>query len=409
MPASSGISSSGSPTVGALIYKGGWRANTNDPTLADNTGTLGWMYRVAIGGTIDLGSGAITYDAGDYVIHNGTTWEKDDAIDKVMSVNGDTGVVSLSLDDVVQVSGTLTAGSSISMPQSSLVAYDGSISARLIQISNTSNAHIVSMNASTLTSSRVITWPDQAGTVGILNLNLSATAGQEAGFTIAPTVNQSLTANYAALLIASTEGSVSPSTNYLIRATVDTGDRFRVRTTGLIEGAGLSNATSTSQGAFTPATTGPQISRNISDANPALLVTQSHASSTGDILRLANSGGNVLTVSRAGSLTMTGGGIGLKRTTVNDANYSILVTDYMVCVTAITADRTLTLPDATTHSTRRFLVMDETGQAGPGKSIILATVSGQRINGVLTQTISTGYGFFEVYSNGSNWFIINRA
>ena len=38
-------------------------------------------------------------------------------------------------------------------------------------------------------------------------------------------------------------------------------------------------------------TTGTEIERNIADANPALIVEQLHASSTGDILQLSNSGG----------------------------------------------------------------------------------------------------------------------
>lgn len=75
-------------------YKGTWNASTNSPTLADGTGTAGWLYRVTVAGSRNLGSGSITFAVGDYVIHNGTTWEKADTTDAVSSVNGRQGDVT---------------------------------------------------------------------------------------------------------------------------------------------------------------------------------------------------------------------------------------------------------------------------------------------------------------------------
>ena len=54
------------------------------------------MYRVSVGGTA-LG---ITFDVGDYAIYNGSTWEKSDTTDSVVSVNGYTGNVTLDKSDV---------------------------------------------------------------------------------------------------------------------------------------------------------------------------------------------------------------------------------------------------------------------------------------------------------------------
>ena len=62
--------------TGAIIFKGTWDASTNTPTLADGVGTNGWEYAVAVGGTINLGSGNITFIAGDFVIYNGTIWQR---------------------------------------------------------------------------------------------------------------------------------------------------------------------------------------------------------------------------------------------------------------------------------------------------------------------------------------------
>ena len=61
---------------GAIVFKGTWNATTNTPTLADGVGTNGWEYAVATGGTRNLGSGNITFLAGDYVIYNGTIWQR---------------------------------------------------------------------------------------------------------------------------------------------------------------------------------------------------------------------------------------------------------------------------------------------------------------------------------------------
>jgi hypothetical protein len=57
-------------------WAGNWNANTNTPTLADGTGTYGVWYHVETAGTVNLGSGSVTYAVGDRVIYNGTIWVK---------------------------------------------------------------------------------------------------------------------------------------------------------------------------------------------------------------------------------------------------------------------------------------------------------------------------------------------
>lgn len=65
----------------AFINKGAWDASTNTPTLADGVGTNGWTYRTNTPGTVDFGSGPITFQIGDLAVYNGTIWEKFDVID----------------------------------------------------------------------------------------------------------------------------------------------------------------------------------------------------------------------------------------------------------------------------------------------------------------------------------------
>jgi len=91
-----------------FVYVGSWDANSNTPTIADGDGGAGVgpgaVYRVTVGGTQNLGSGPITFNANDKVVYNFSgVWEKWDVSDEVTSVNGQTGAVSLALDDIADV------------------------------------------------------------------------------------------------------------------------------------------------------------------------------------------------------------------------------------------------------------------------------------------------------------------
>lgn len=81
---------------GSMRYMATWNAATNTPTLADGTAAnAGQWYRVATGGTRNLGSGNITFDVGDYVVCNHLgVWEKSDTTDAVASVAGLVGAIS---------------------------------------------------------------------------------------------------------------------------------------------------------------------------------------------------------------------------------------------------------------------------------------------------------------------------
>ena len=78
-----------------MLFLGNWNASTNTPTLADGTGTNGDVYRTSVAGTQNLGSGPQSFLVGDFVIYNGTVWQKAPAADGVQSVNGLQGAVVL--------------------------------------------------------------------------------------------------------------------------------------------------------------------------------------------------------------------------------------------------------------------------------------------------------------------------
>lgn len=84
-----------------IVYQGVWNASTNTPTLDNSdTGVAGYLYYVNVAGSVDFGAGSISFEVGDKVVNNGTTWDKWDMTDAVASVNGQTGVVVLDTDDI---------------------------------------------------------------------------------------------------------------------------------------------------------------------------------------------------------------------------------------------------------------------------------------------------------------------
>ncbi len=88
--------------VGPQVYKGTWNAATNTPTLSDATGKSGDTYRVVVTGTVNLGSGNVTFNANDDAIHNGTIWQRNPATYAVTTVNGLSGTVVLGSDQVTE-------------------------------------------------------------------------------------------------------------------------------------------------------------------------------------------------------------------------------------------------------------------------------------------------------------------
>ncbi len=85
--------------TGALVYQGTWDASVNSPTLANGDDVQGHYYVINASGSQDLGSGSITFTVGDWVVHNGSAWEKLDSTSEVSSVFGRTGDITASSGD----------------------------------------------------------------------------------------------------------------------------------------------------------------------------------------------------------------------------------------------------------------------------------------------------------------------
>jgi hypothetical protein len=85
--------------AGGVEYQGTWNASTNTPTLTSSVGTQGHYYVVSVAGSTNL-NGITDWALGDWAIFNGTVWQKVDNTDAVISVNGQTGIVTLTTSDI---------------------------------------------------------------------------------------------------------------------------------------------------------------------------------------------------------------------------------------------------------------------------------------------------------------------
>ena len=85
--------------AGGLSYQGTWNASTNTPTLTSSVGTNGYYYVVATAGSTNL-NGITDWQIGDWLLFNGSVWQKIDQSNLVTSVNGYTGTVVLTQTDV---------------------------------------------------------------------------------------------------------------------------------------------------------------------------------------------------------------------------------------------------------------------------------------------------------------------
>lgn len=85
--------------LGGMSYQGAWNASTNSPALASGVGTNGFYYVVSTPGVTNL-DGINDWGLGDWAVFNGTSWQKVDNTDAVISVNGNSGVITLTKSDI---------------------------------------------------------------------------------------------------------------------------------------------------------------------------------------------------------------------------------------------------------------------------------------------------------------------
>lgn len=123
------IDSTVSGLAKGLSYQGTWNANTNSPTIpAAATGNQGYYYVVATEGATNIG-GVTDWKVGDWLLSNGTTWQKLDHSDAVTSVAGLGGVITadalvtalaLEIADIASLTSTLAGKASTDVATTSV-------------------------------------------------------------------------------------------------------------------------------------------------------------------------------------------------------------------------------------------------------------------------------------------------
>jgi len=110
----------------AIIYEGAWNANTNSPTLADGVGTSGSTYDVTVAGSQDLGSGSISFDAGDSIRYDGAVWIKLDNVDSVTPTNS-VALTNKTIDADNNTCSNFNHGAEVDNPSSGVHGVTGSV------------------------------------------------------------------------------------------------------------------------------------------------------------------------------------------------------------------------------------------------------------------------------------------
>jgi hypothetical protein len=98
--------------TGGLDYQGTWNAATNTPALTSGGSgrSKGDYYKVSVAGATVL-DGISDWKVGDWVVFNGTTWDKLDQTESVSTVAGRAGAVILTVSDIA---GAMAAANNLS-------------------------------------------------------------------------------------------------------------------------------------------------------------------------------------------------------------------------------------------------------------------------------------------------------
>ena len=93
--------------IGGMIYQGVWNASTNSPAIpASAVGNKGHYYKVSVAGSTTIDT-INEWKVGDWIVSNGSVWDKIDNTDQVSSVAGRTGAVVLGTSDITGLDTTL--------------------------------------------------------------------------------------------------------------------------------------------------------------------------------------------------------------------------------------------------------------------------------------------------------------
>lgn len=153
-----------------IAFQGTWDADTNTPTITSGVGTEGRYYITSVAGAT-LIDGVSTWMVGDYVIFQGTTWQRIPSANSVSSVAGKIGAVLLDTADIT--TGTFVDGR---IAQSNVTQHNAALDHTLL-LNKGSNTHVQIDNHISSTSNPHAVTKAQVGLGLVVNKkdNINAT------------------------------------------------------------------------------------------------------------------------------------------------------------------------------------------------------------------------------------------
>jgi hypothetical protein len=293
--------------IGGLNYQGTWNASTNSPTLTSSTGTKGYYYKVSTAGSTTLDGISVWY-VGDTAVFDGTTWDKIDGItNEVVSVNGFTGAVVLTVSNI-------SGAAPLASP-----AFTGTPTAPTpILTDNSGNLATTSFvkGQGYLTTNQSITVSGDATGTGTnaITLTLATVNSTPGTFTSFVVNGKGLVTSGANLAVSGdVTGTASNSTLVLTLATVATAGTYQsvvINNKGLVvSGSSLTSANVTTALGYTPSTpvvTTPGTYNSVTINSAGQVIAATNASYSGGNIILTLNGAVTGTVaSSSGTITVS--------------------------------------------------------------------------------------------------------
>lgn len=231
--------------IGSTIYQGTWNANTNTPTLTSSVGTRGYYYIVNVAGNTNL-NGITDWQVGDWAIYDGTAWQKVDNTDAVSSVNGQTGAVSLTTDNIPEGTTNLYFTNARSRAALSFAAGSGAYNSTTGVITIPTNTNQLTNGASfiTLTSLSASAPIQYNNTTGVISITQAGASSN--GFLSSTDWNtfnnKQVAGNY---VTTDTTQTITALKTFTAKVTINTGGTDdQLQLVGVAPSVRLSNAVS---------------------------------------------------------------------------------------------------------------------------------------------------------------------